>query len=88
MKTISSMLRPLALIAAMLALAGLSAALNPSASLAQSPTPTPLPVVLTPTPGAAQAVSEVGSTDGIVLLGAIIVVIIIVPILWKRREWR
>ncbi len=31
--------------------------------------------------------SEIGSTDGIVLMGVIIVLLIVVPILLKRKSW-
>ena len=32
-------------------------------------------------------VSEIGSTDGIVLMGVIIVLIVVVPILLRRKSW-
>ena len=41
------------------------------------PTPTPLPNDL----------SEIGSTDGIVIMGILITLIIIVPILLQRKSW-
>jgi len=57
----------------------------------------PLPVALdaTPTPtiisdtiiSAAEARVDAGSTDGIVLIAAIIVLIVIVPILLRRQAW-
>ena len=31
--------------------------------------------------------SEIGSTDGIVIMGILIALIIIVPILWQRKSW-
>ena len=34
-----------------------------------------------------QDISEVGSTDGIVIMGALIALIIIVPILLRRSSW-
>ena len=34
-----------------------------------------------------QGLSEIGSTDGIVVLGFLIVLIIIVPILLNRKSW-
>jgi hypothetical protein len=40
----------------------------------------------TPTPQV-QDKSEVGSTDGIVLMGVVIVMIIVVPILLRRKTW-
>jgi hypothetical protein len=41
---------------------------------------------VTPTPQAEDA-SEIGSTDGIVLMGIIIMLIVIVPILLQRKSW-
>jgi hypothetical protein len=41
----------------------------------------------TPTPQS-QGKSEIGSTDGIVLMGGIIVLIIFAPILINRKTWR
>jgi hypothetical protein len=41
--------------------------------------------IATPTPHAGD-VSEVGSTDGIVIMGAIIVIIVTVPVLFRRRK--
>lgn len=32
-------------------------------------------------------VSEIGSTDGIVLLGVVIVLIVVLPILLRRKTW-
>ena len=40
----------------------------------------------TPTP-APQPVSVAGSTDWIVLMGVIIVLIVILPIIFRRRTW-
>jgi hypothetical protein len=40
----------------------------------------------TPTPEV-QDKSEVGSTDGIVLMGVVIVMIIVVPIMLRRKTW-
>jgi hypothetical protein len=31
--------------------------------------------------------SEIGSTDGIVLMGVLIALIVIIPILWQRKAW-
>jgi len=41
------------------------------------PTTTPQPA----------GVSEIGSTDGIVIMGAIIAMIVIIPILLRRKQW-
>ena len=32
-------------------------------------------------------ISEIGSTDGIVIMGFLIALIIIIPILWHRKAW-
>lgn len=34
-----------------------------------------------------QDISEIGSTDGIVIMGILIALIVIVPILLQRRSW-
>jgi hypothetical protein len=31
--------------------------------------------------------SEIGSTDGIVIMGFVIALIVVVPILWRRKAW-
>ena len=80
--------RPAITIVLSLTLALLSAALT-------SPAPVfPLPELsgatllqTTPTPQA-QDKSEIGSTDGIVLMGGIIVLIVFAPILISRKTWR
>jgi hypothetical protein len=41
---------------------------------------------VTSTPAVEDA-SEIGSTDGIVLMGVIIVLIVVVPILLQRKSW-
>jgi hypothetical protein len=47
------------------------------AALVQGSTPTPV----------VGAVSRAGSTDGIMLLGVVIVIIVLVPILINRNTW-
>ena len=32
-------------------------------------------------------ISEIGSTDGIVIMGFLIALIVIIPILWHRKAW-
>ena len=49
----------------------------PPAAFFQQPTSTPQ----------VQDVSEIGSTDGIIVLGGIIVLIVIVPIFLYRKAW-
>jgi hypothetical protein len=56
--------------------ASMDAAMSGTAFLMQ-PTSTPQPKDL----------SEIGSTDGIVIMGVLIALIIIVPILLRRKAW-
>lgn len=49
----------------------------PSSAFFQEPTPTPQ----------AEDLSEIGSTDGIVILGGVLVLIVIVPIFFYRKAW-
>jgi hypothetical protein len=42
----------------------------------------------TPTIAPEQGVSEIGSTDGIVLMGIIIVLIVVLPAILQRRTWK
>jgi len=54
--------------------------IKPDAGVAgfyQAPTPTPIP----------EAVSRAGSTDGIMLMGVVIVMIVLLPILLRRSIW-
>jgi hypothetical protein len=41
----------------------------------------------TPSPPVEEDRSEVGSTDGIVVMGGVIVLIVLVPILLQRKAW-
>ncbi|MGE5250723.1 MAG: hypothetical protein ACM3QS_10980 [Bacteroidota bacterium] len=83
MKRFLHILRPAALIGIGLVLATLSAAIGQPVITATSlSTVTPAQATPTPVPR-----SEVGSTDGLVLLSIIIVVIIIVPALIRRKTW-
>lgn len=86
MKILPKAFRPILLVITGIALAFISAALSFTASALQGATPTPIPatLVVKPTP---TLISEVGSSDGILLLAAVIVFIIILPILWNRRTW-
>ena len=49
----------------------------PAAAFFQQPTATPQ----------AQDISEIGSTDGIIVLGGVIVLIVLVPIFLYRKSW-
>jgi hypothetical protein len=61
-------------------------ALNPTSAMVQESTVTPITregtVVVT-----AEAQVEAGSTDGIMIVAVMIVLIVIIPILLKRQEW-
>jgi membrane protein YdbS with pleckstrin-like domain len=83
MKSILKALRPylIILIGSTLALA--SSAINLSEPVGQVATVTATPTLAS----AAKNVSEAGSTNGIVIMASIIVVIVIIPIFWKRRQW-
>jgi hypothetical protein len=64
----------------------ISLALNRPLLLAQEATATP--TLLTDTISATvEASNDVGSTDGIMLLGVVIMLIVIIPILLRRRAW-
>jgi len=54
--------------------------------VAQDATPTPT-IISDTIISAAEAREDAGSTDGIVLIAAIIVLIVIVPILLRRQAW-
>jgi hypothetical protein len=84
MNRLLHILRPAALIGIGLLLALASAAISgpisgssslASAALGGSPTPVP------------PAVSQVGSTDGITLVSIVIVLIVIIPIMARRKSW-
>ena len=81
-------MRPFITIGLGLVLALCSAALNysappaveadfPAASFFLQTTPTPKP----------EDLSVIGSTDGIIIMGFVISIIIIVPILLRRKSW-
>ena len=83
------LVRPIITLGLSLLLALLSAALtySPPPALegtfgatslfAAQPTSTPQPDDL----------SEIGSTDGILIMGFLIALIVVVPILWRRKAW-
>lgn len=78
-------LRPLVTIIVGFLLALVSTALVYSAPTAVPPSAA-LILQVTPTPPA-QDLSEIGSTDGIVIMGILIALIVIVPILLRREAW-
>ncbi len=86
MKNLLHILRPAALIGIGLLLALVSAALSQPDQMGTNASAAALAARATATPPA-QAVSEIGSTDGIMLMSVIIVLIIVAPILWRRNTW-
>ena len=65
-----------------------SLALNRTPPVAQGATATPTIQAGTTVPGAgAQDRGDVGSTDGIMIVAVLIVLIVIIPILFKRQAW-
>lgn len=86
--TMKKLVRPALVLGMCVSLALLSAALTysfqPAIQESLTATVSPLQPTTTPQP---QDVSEIGSTDGIVAMVGIIVLIIIVPILLRRKDW-
>jgi hypothetical protein len=90
MKKLLPILRPVALLGIGLILAVLSAAVGTispgmggndllaAARYLQTTSPTPI---------ATEGISRIGSTDGIVLMGIVIVLIVIMPIWLRRKTW-
>lgn len=82
------LLRPIITVALGLVLALFSAALSYSASPSTPASPGSadsfLQATITPQP---EDLSEVGSTDGILVMGFVIALIIIIPILLRRTSW-
>lgn len=75
----------LALLSALVAGASVSALSRPDLRF-NSNTAAVLYQAATPTPAGA-AVSRAGSTDGIMIMGVVIVIIVLVPILFRRSMW-
>jgi len=76
----------LALLSALVSGASVSAVSRPDLRFNSSAAVAALYQAATPTP-AAGAVSRAGSTDGIMVMGVVIVVIVLVPILLRRSMW-
>ena len=84
MRFLPRAIRPIVFLTIGSGLAFISAAL--SAPIQTQLTPTPLAITPTATP-LVQTGSVAGTTDGILLIATVIVLIVIIPILWKRSEW-
>ena len=78
-------LRPAVILGIGLALALTGASLGPTGSRADLGTAT-LYQAATATP-TTEAVSRAGSTDGIVLMGVIIVAVILLPLIFRKSIW-
>jgi hypothetical protein len=86
MKTKSKNIRIAFWIMLGIAIAFTSLALNRPSPTAQEATATPT-VMADSIEAAAEAVEDVGSTDGIMLMAVVIVMIVIIPILLRWRTW-
>lgn len=69
-----------------IAIAFTSLALNRTSPMAQEATATPT-VMADSIDTAAEVVEDAGSTDGIMLMAVVIVLIVIIPILLRRQAW-
>jgi hypothetical protein len=79
-------LTPVFMIASGIALALISAAFAPTLRLQPALAAAALYQASTATPAAAAA-SRAGSTNGIMLMGLVIVVIVLLPIVFRRGMW-
>ena len=86
MKQPAQTLRPIAVIGIGLLLAVTSAVVSQPVLPASESAAAALSIQATAT-STLEAASEVGSTDGIMLLSILIVVIVVVPILLRRLSW-
>lgn len=87
-KRVLRILYPAFLFAIGIVLALVSAASSPSLRINPDPQAAALYQAATPTPTAQQTTSQAGSTDGIMLMGIIIVVIVLAPIVFRRSLWK
>jgi hypothetical protein len=87
-KTMIKFMRPIITIGLGLVLAFFSAALGSPTqpAIQEHPSATALFVQTTPTPQP-KDLSKIGSTDGITAMGFFIALIIIIPILMRRKFW-
>lgn len=88
-RTMKRLLRPATIIAISLLIALFTTAVTYTANRPASSPSTTAAYLLnaTPTPPAEMDRTEVGSTDGIVVMGGVIALIVLVPILVKRKSW-
>jgi len=83
------LIRPFILISVSLLIALFSAAVTFTAKISRSGYSTTAAYFLqtTPTAPVEEDRSVVGSTDGIVVMGGVITLIVLIPILVKRKSW-
>lgn len=88
-RTMKRLLRPAILLSISLLIALFSMAVTYTAKYPDSALSTTAAYFLqaTPTPPGEVDRTEVGSTDGIVVMGGVIVLIVLVPILIRRKSW-
>ncbi|HEY2982358.1 MAG TPA: hypothetical protein VGJ22_14330 [Anaerolineales bacterium] len=86
MRKAARALQPIAVIGIGLVLALASAAVSRPVFAPNELRAAALSLQVTPT-AALPAASEIGSTDGIMLMSVIIVLIVIAPILVRRKSW-
>lgn len=86
---INNSFRPAAIFAISVLLAILAAGFTYTAKIygLESSTRAAITLQTTATPGIEEDLSEIGSTDGIVIMGGVIVLIVILPIILKRKSW-
>ena len=90
MKKLFPVLRPVALLGIGLIMAVLSAAVgkvSPGMGENNLLAAAQYLQIKSPTPTVTGDTSRIGSTDGIVLMGIVIVLIIVIPILLRRKTW-
>lgn len=83
------LIRPVILVSISLLIALFSAAVTYTAKISSSSYSTTAALFFqsTPTPPVEEDRSVVGSTDGIVVMGGVIALIVLVPVLVKRKSW-
>lgn len=88
-RTMKRFLRPVVLLSISLSIALLTTAITYTTGHRGSALSTTASYFLqaTPAPPAEEDRTEVGSTDGIVVMGGVIVLIVLVPIIVKRKSW-
>jgi hypothetical protein len=83
------LIRPATIISISLLIALFSAAVTYTAKISGASYSTTAALFLqtTPTPPVEEDRSEVGSTDEIVIMGGVITLIVLIPIIAKRKSW-